>query len=98
MNAFAKVVLNCIAGLVLGVAALFLLVVAAVGFSYATETAAIIPGVFRGWFTRENDMPALNFEPNGPGMLIFVLAIAIAYVVGTARIGKRLAKRRNVEA
>ena len=82
----------------LGVAALFLLVVAAVGFAYATETSAIIPGVFRGWFTRENDMPALNFEPNGPGMLTFVLAIAIVYVDGAARIAKRLAKRRDVEA
>lgn len=60
---------------------MFLAVVAAVGFAYVTATAVHFPGIIQAWFTTENGMPALNFEPNFAGMLVWVGVVAAAYCV-----------------
>ena len=98
MNALAKIILNSVTGIILGAATLFIAVVTVVGFAFATHTTAFIPGVFHAWFTSENDLPALSFEPNGIGMLLFILIVAIIYVVSAAQIGKKLAERRKARA
>lgn len=81
MNPIARFSGRLLAGLALGIAVLFLAVVGAVAFAYTTGTDVLIPGVFEGWFTEENGLPALNFRPNGIGMLVAVLAIAVLFAL-----------------
>jgi hypothetical protein len=39
-----------------------------------------IPGLYRAWFSVDNGMTALHFDPNGPGMLTVILAVATPYL------------------
>lgn len=90
-----KVVSSAIAGLLLGVAVMSLIIVAAVGFAFVTSTELLIPGVFRTWFTTENDMPALNFQPNFVGILVAIAVVAVVHVLSTIGVGNRVAKRKH---
>jgi hypothetical protein len=96
MTTMLKIFVNSIAGFALGAAVLFLGLVAAVGFAFATEGRVFLPGVLTAWFTTENDLPALNFEPNLFGMLAVILVITALYVFAAFQIGKRVKARRNL--
>lgn len=89
MNPIARFAGRLFAGLALGVAVVFLAVVGAVAFAYATGVDVIIPGVFEGWFTQENGLPALNFRPNGIGIIVAVVVIAVLFAL------LRLRRRRR---
>lgn len=71
-----------LAGVLLGLACLIILVVGSILFAYLTGSSAELPGVFSGWFTEENGMPALSFDPHWPGMLAVVAVIATLTVAG----------------
>jgi hypothetical protein len=81
MNQIARFAGRLLAGLGIGIAVVFLAVVGAVAFAYATGTDVLIPGVFEGWFTQENGLPALNFRPNGIGIVVVVVVIAGLFAV-----------------
>jgi len=81
MNSITKIVVNLVVGVLLGVALLFLTIVCSVAIAFVTNGQALIPGVFEAWVTTENEMPALSFAPNGVGMIIFIVAIAVIYTV-----------------
>ncbi|MGG7464948.1 MULTISPECIES: hypothetical protein [unclassified Plantibacter] len=85
MSNFVKATLGAIVGFLAGASILFIALVACVGYAWMTKTEVIIPGVFKAFFTTENDLPALNFEPNGIGMLVIVLVIAALSVIGSLR-------------
>jgi hypothetical protein len=98
MNKAAKIIVSSITGLVLGVATLFLALVAVSAFAFATDGEALIPGVFKAWFTTDNDLPALNFEPSGIGMMVFIVIVAAVYVFGFMQVSNRLSNRRKLGA
>jgi len=81
MNPIARFAGRLLAGLALGVAVVFLAVVGAVAFAYTTGADVLIPGVFEGWFTEENGLPALNFRPNAIGIGTAVLVIAVLFAL-----------------
>ncbi|KGJ81779.1 hypothetical protein GY21_01510 [Cryobacterium roopkundense] len=83
MTATLKIILSVFTGLVLGVTLVFLTLVAAVTYAFATGTTATVPGMLTAWFTTENNLPALNFEPNGTGLMVAVF-IVTAIVVALA--------------
>ncbi|NQX27774.1 hypothetical protein HQQ81_10520 [Microbacteriaceae bacterium VKM Ac-2854] len=95
MTTMVKLIINGISGLVLGAAVLFLGLVASSAFAFATSSQALIPGVFKAWFVTENDLPAMNFEPNFFGMLMVILLVAAAYMYIAHQIGRRIAARRR---
>ena len=92
MTATVRLVLSVFTGMTLGVAVVFLTLVSAVAYAFATGSTAFIPGVLTAWFTTENDLPALNFQPNGVGLLVAVGLIS-AIFVGFAALHIRRAKR-----
>jgi len=79
-----------LSGVVFGAAALFLGLVAAAGIAFVTHGQTLIPGVFKAWFTSENELPALNFEPNVIGMMTVVAVLAGFYTVKALRTGKHI--------
>lgn len=81
MKTVAKMITALLGGLVTGICLLFIVLVAAVGFAYVTTQSVHLPGIINAWFTTENGMPALNFEPNFVGMLVAVLVVAAVIVV-----------------
>lgn len=81
-----KIVGMALAGLLLGTSCVVLAVIACVGAAYLTYGVVELPGIFKGWITEENGFPALNFIPNGIGMLTAIVAIGAAFtVVGVLR-------------
>jgi len=93
MNRLLKVILSAIGGVAMGIAVLFLALVATVAFAFATGGQVNLPGVLNAWFTTENDAPALNFEPNGIGMAAVVIVVAAICVVATWRSTRRPQQR-----
>ena len=85
MSNFVKAMLGAITGVFTGAAILFIALIACVGYAWMSKTEVAIPGVFRAWFTSENSVPALNFEPNGVGMLVVVLVITVLCVLSALR-------------
>ncbi|GAA2564119.1 hypothetical protein GCM10009861_25150 [Neomicrococcus aestuarii] len=59
-----------VSGVFTGASLVFLVIVGALGFTYATPKAVHLPGLIQAWFTTENAMPAVNFQPNFAGMLV----------------------------
>jgi len=80
----ARLVLSALTGLAGGAAIVFLVVMACVVLAFAAETDVAFPGLFRAWFSTENDLPAISFTPNGTGMIIAVLLISGATTAVTA--------------
>lgn len=74
-----------IVGALLGVAGLFLAIVAAIGYAYVTEDMALLPWVVTAWFTTEDGLPAMNFVPNALGMLGVIVVVATGYVFVASR-------------
>ena len=72
-------------GLFLGLAVVFLLIVALCAYAYGTDRAVSIAGFFRVFFEEENGMPAMSFEPNVVGMGIVVLVLALGYALVASR-------------
>ena len=85
MSDFVKAVLGAITGIFAGAAILFIGLIACAGYAWMSKNEVALPGVFRAWFTSENDLPALNFEPNGVGMLVVVLVITVLCVLSALR-------------
>jgi hypothetical protein len=83
MKTTSKMITALVGGFVTGVCLLFIALVAAVGFAYVTTQSVHLPGIIHAWFTTENGMPALNFEPNFIGMLVAVLLVATITVLVT---------------
>lgn len=79
-----------LSGLVFGAAALLIALAAATGITFATRGQTLIPGDFKAWFTSENELPALNFEPNFIGMTIVIAVLAGFYTVKALRTGKHV--------
>lgn len=79
MSDLTVIVTKIMSGLFLGVATLIIMIAAVLGYAYSAKQAVSIPGIFNGWFSVENEMPALNFDPNGVGMVMFVIVIAMVY-------------------
>lgn len=94
MQPVTQTITSVISGALLGIALLFLAIAASVSIGFATNGKAFIPGVFEAWFTTENDMPALNFIPNGIGMSAFIVLTAIAYTAAMHR--RAIGKRRSL--
>ncbi|WP_415854501.1 hypothetical protein [Sinomonas sp. G460-2] len=82
---FARIVLSALGGIFVGVAVLVIVLIASVGFAWATGTRAFLPGIFEAWFTEENGLPAVDFEPNPWGMLVVVLLVSASTAVGALR-------------
>jgi uncharacterized BrkB/YihY/UPF0761 family membrane protein len=68
-------------GIVLGIATSVLMLITMVAAAFVTAQTVAIPGFFRAWVTSENDMPALNFEPQFGGILVVVILVAALYVL-----------------
>ncbi len=89
MPTIVKAILGGIVGVIAGASILFVGLAATVGYAWMSKSEAIIPGVFKAWFTTETELPVLNFEPNGAGMLIVILLITILSVLGSLRRSSR---------
>jgi len=81
MTVAMKLVFSVFSGLALGVMAMFLTLAVAVSYAFAARTTAFVPGVLTAWITTENDFPAVNFEPNGPGSVIVIGAVTLIVVL-----------------
>ncbi|PDQ36209.1 MAG: hypothetical protein B5766_01985 [Candidatus Lumbricidophila eiseniae] len=90
MSNFAKAV---IAGVLVDASILVIALVACIGYAWVSKDEVTIPGVFRAFFTTENDLPALNFEFNEIGMLVVFLAIAVLSIFGSLRGFRKRAPR-----
>jgi hypothetical protein len=91
MNKTVRIFLGAIGGVAVGVSLLFLGIVAAVAYAWMTTTEVHVPGIIKAWFTEENGAPALNFEPNGTGMLVVIAICAVIPVLAALR------SRRSVD-
>ncbi|MDQ0646960.1 putative membrane protein [Microbacterium natoriense] len=90
MSTPIKFVLHVFIGVILGVAVLFLGLCAAVTFAFATAGPVLLPGVFKAWSTTENEMPAMNFEPNYVGVLLVIVVVATLYGYVAFQSGRRI--------
>lgn len=79
MKLFSNLMIAAISGILTGASLLFLAIVAATGFAYLTSSSIYLPGIIQAWFTTENDMPALNFNPNFTGMLGWIGVVAVMF-------------------
>ena len=84
-----QLIISLFAGIVTGMAVLFIGLTAAVSYAYLSGGQVYLPGILRAWFSVENDAPALNFEPNGAGMAVVVLVVALSCVAVAVRSGRR---------
>lgn len=85
MSFFPKLMTAMIEGILAGISLLFIGSVAAVGFAYTMEKSVHLPGLFKAWFTTENGMPALNFDPNFLGMLTWIITATAAFCLRSWR-------------
>ncbi|PPH21732.1 hypothetical protein [Rathayibacter toxicus] len=89
MHIVVKFVARSITGFFVGISVLLVGIVALIAYAFVTGAEVYLPGVIKAWFTRENDMPALNFEPNGIGMVIAIISLALLYVCSTFQQSRR---------
>jgi len=92
MTLAMKLFFSVFTGLAAGVVVMFLTLGAVVAYAFAAATTAFIPGLITVWITTENELPAVNFAPNGAGALVVVGAVA-AIVVAAAFARFRAANR-----
>lgn len=85
MNKSIRIIVGAFGGIAVGMSLLFLGIVAAVAYAWVTTTPVYVPGIIKAWFTVENGAPALNFEPNGTGMLVFIAVCGIVAIVASLR-------------
>ncbi len=83
MPKFVNALFAALVGTIGGASILVICIAASVGLAWMSKDTVTIPGVFTSWFTVENDLPALNFEPNGIGMVGVILAIATLSVLSS---------------
>ncbi len=88
MNTLKKLFDDLLVSVMLGAAVLFISCLATVGFAFVTNREAVIPGVFRAWFTPDNEPFSLFFLPNLTGMTVVIAAVAVVYLVARASAGK----------
>lgn len=82
---------GAIGGVLAGASTLFIGLVACVGYSWILKTDVTIPGVFAAWFTTDNDTTALNFIPNGTGMLMVIAGLAAFFALDSVRRSRKAA-------
>jgi hypothetical protein len=73
-SSFMGAALTGVAG---GVAVAFLLCVATAAVALTTGSHASVPGMFSAWAGTENGAFALEFQPNGVGLLVVVVGCAL---------------------
>ena len=70
---------SLLGSLAFGTGAFLLILAGMVALAYAHQSAVLIPGVFTGWFTRENGSLAFEFQPNGMGIVLVIVVIAVLH-------------------
>lgn len=76
-------------GLVLGLAITFLAIAATIAISALSGAPAEIPFVFSATVGQENGLPAVEFTPNGVGLLVMVGLVTIGYTIMRLRVRSR---------
>lgn len=85
MKLLPKMMMAAVSGVFTGASLVFLVIVGALSFTYPTTKAVHLPGLIQAWFTTENAMPAVNFQPNFAGMLVLVGVVAAMFCFSTWR-------------
>lgn len=68
-------------GLVLGLTVAFLLIITTIALSAMTSATTAIPMVFSATVGEENGLPSIEFVPNGFGLAVIVIVVAVAYTL-----------------
>jgi len=89
VNNTIKIIFGFVVGIITGIAILIIGLMAAISYAYLNGGQVYLPGLLTAWFSVENDAPALNFEPNGAGMAVVVLVVALSCVAVAVRSGRR---------
>lgn len=77
MRHLATALSALVTGALMGLAGLFLVLVAVTTIAYVADFAVWIPGLYSARFGVENGMTALHFAPNGRGVLTVIFAAAL---------------------
>lgn len=72
-----------VTGLLFGASVLFIVIAVLFGISAITDQPVIIPGIVSGQVVGENNIPVVYFDPNGRGIMLVILVIAVSYVAAS---------------